>query len=119
MVILIYLYKLGIPLPSNSSQLHNYFVCLTIWRHLGHSLKNITPDLANLPEPCNTIVEQLSKLALEGINNSKLIFTSEEMRAACPSIEAIEGALNGFGLQVILFKMFGRLVQITTQVVPR
>ncbi|XP_065888898.1 nucleotide-binding oligomerization domain-containing protein 2-like [Dysidea avara] len=98
MVILIYLYKQGIPLPSNSTQLYNYFICLTICRHLaksGHPLDNTITDLANLPEPCNTIVKQLSKLALEGINNNKLIFTLAEMRAACPSIE---GALDGFGL---------------------
>ena len=101
MVILIYLYEQGIPLPSNSAQLYNYFICLTIGQHLaksGHPLENITPDLDNLPEPCNTVVKQLSKLALEGINNNKLVFTLQEVRAACPSIEAIEGALNGYGL---------------------
>ena len=98
MVILIYLYKQGIPLPSNSTQLYNYFICLTICRHLaksGHPLDNTITDLANLPKPCNTIVKQLCKIALEGINNNKLIFTLAEMRAACPSIE---GALDGFGL---------------------
>ena len=98
MVILIYLYKQGIPLPSHSTQLYNYFICLTICRHLaksGHPLDNTITDLASLPEPCNIIVKQLSKLALEGINNNKLIFTLAEMRAACPSIE---GALDGFGL---------------------
>jgi len=98
MVILIYLYEQGIPLPSNSAQLYNYFIFLTICRHLaksGHPLENIIPDLVNLPEPCKTIIQQLSKLALEGINNNKLIFTLAEMRTACPSIE---GVINGFGL---------------------
>jgi len=37
-------------------------------------------------------------MSLEALNNIKLIFTLEEMRAACPGLEAIEGALNGFGL---------------------
>ena len=32
MVILIYLYEQGIPLPSNFAQLYNYFICLTICR---------------------------------------------------------------------------------------
>ena len=98
MVILIYLYKQGIPLPSNSTQLYNYFICLTICRHLaksGQPLDNTITDLAKLPQPYNTIVQQLSKLSLEGLNNNKLIFTLEEMRAACPGIEA---ALNGYGL---------------------
>ena len=101
MVILIYLYKQGIPLPSNSTQLYNYFICLTICRHLaksGHPLDNTITDLAKLPQPYNTIVQQLSKLSLEALNNNKLIFTLEEMRAACPGLEGIEGALNGFGL---------------------
>ena len=101
MVILIYLYKQGIPLPSNSTQLYNYFICLTICRHLaksGQLLDNTITDLAKLPQPYNTIVQQLSKLSLEGLNNNKLIFTLEEMRAACPGIETIEGALNGYGL---------------------
>ncbi|XP_065915924.1 protein NLRC3-like [Dysidea avara] len=101
MVILIYLYKQGIPLPSNSTQLYNYFICLTICRHLaksGQPLDNTITDLAKLPQPYNTIVQQLSKLSLEGLNNNKLTFTLEEMRAACSGIEAIEGALNGYGL---------------------
>ena len=29
-VVLVYLYKQGIPLPQNSAQLYNYFICLTI-----------------------------------------------------------------------------------------
>ena len=101
MVILIYLYKQGIPLPSNSTQLYNYFICLTICRHLaktGHPLDNTITNLAKLPQPYNTIVQQLSKLSLKALDSNKLIFTLEEMRAACPSLEAIEGALNGFGL---------------------
>ena len=101
MVILIYLHKKRIPLPRNSTQLYNYFICLTICRHLsksGQPLDNTITDLAKLPEPYNTIVKQLSKLSLEGLNNNKLIFTLEEMRAACPGIEAIKGGLNGFGL---------------------
>jgi len=101
MVSLIYLYIQGIPLPNNSTQLYNYFICLTICRHLaksGHPLDNTITDLAKLPEPSNTMVQQLSTLSLDGLNNNKLIFTLEEMRAACPGIEAIEGALNGFGL---------------------
>ena len=101
MVILMYLYKQGISLPRNSTQLYNYFICLTLCRHLaksGQCLDNTITDLAYLPEPYNAIVKQLSKLAFEGINNNKLIFTLQEMRAACPDITAFPGAVNGFGL---------------------
>ena len=115
MVILIYLYKQGITLPSNSTQLYNYFICLTICRHLakyGYPLVNITPDLANLPEPCNTIVKQLSKLALQGLNCSKIVFTMKEMKAACPDITSIPGAINGFGLlqAVEHFGLTGKMI---------
>jgi len=33
-----------------------------------------------------------------GLNGNKLIFTLEEVRASCPDITAIPGALSGFGL---------------------
>ena len=101
MVILVYLYKQGIALPSNSTQLYNYFICLTICRHLaksGHSLDNTITDLAKLPEPYNTIIQQLSNLSLNSLNKNKLIFTLEEMKAACPDLTVIPGALNAFGL---------------------
>ena len=107
LVVLVYLYKQGIPLPQNSVQLYNYFICLTICRHLkkhAHHLQdNITdltklPNLADLPEPYNKIIQQLSKLSLEALNDDKLIFTLDEIKAACPDITAIPGAIKGFGL---------------------
>ena len=107
LVALVYLYKQGIPLPQNSAQLYNYFICLTICRHLrkhAHHLQgNITeltklPNLTDLPEPYNKIIQQLSKLSLEALNDDKLIFTLDEIKAACPDITAIPGAIKGFGL---------------------
>ena len=74
-VVLVYLRKQGIPLPKNSAELYNYFICLTVCRHLakhGHHLQgSITelttlPKLSDLPEPYNKIIQQLSKLSLEG-----------------------------------------------------
>ena len=104
---MVYLYKQGIPLPQNSAQLYNYFICLIICRHLkkhAHHLQgNITeltklPNLTDLPEPYNKIIQQLSKLSLEALNDDKLIFTLDEIKAACPDITAIPGAIKGFGL---------------------
>ena len=106
-VVLVYLYKQGIPLPQNSAQLYNYFICLTICRHIakrGHYLQgNITEltelsKLTDLPEPYNKIINQLSKLCLEALNNNKLIFTIDEIKGACPDITDIPGAIKGFGL---------------------
>jgi len=101
MVILLFLYKQGISLPNNSTELYNHFICLTICRYLakcGHPLDNTITDLTNLPDPCNKIIQQLSKLSLEALNNKKLIFTLDEVKAVCPDISAIPGATNGFGL---------------------
>jgi len=115
MVVLIYLYKQGISLPSNPTQLYNYFIYLTICRHFAKcrsSLENSIPDLSNLPEPCKTIVNQLSQLAFKGINANKLIFTLQEMRTVCPNIAAVAGAINGFGLlqAVQHFGLTGKLI---------
>ena len=101
MVILLYLYKLGFPLPKNATDLYHHFICSTICRHLSKFGKPLTgdiTDLTNLPEPCNRIIKQLSKLSLEALNNNKLIFTLDEITAACPDIAATPGAINGFGL---------------------
>ena len=98
MVILLYLYKLGIPLPTNATELYRHFICSTISRHLSKFGKHNITDLTNLPDPYNTIIRQLSKLSLEALNSNKLVFTLEEITAACPDIAAIPGAINGFGL---------------------
>ena len=101
MVVLLYLYKLGIALPKNSTELYRHFICSTICRHLSKFAKPLThdiTDLTDLPEPYNRIIQQLSKLSLEALNNNKLIFTLDELTAACPDIAAIPGAINGFGL---------------------
>ena len=100
-VVLVYLYKQGIPLPKNSAELYSYFVCLTICRHLakhGHPLQNNIIKLTDLPQPCNKIVQQLSKLSLHALNYNKLIFTLDEIIVACPDISTVPDAINGFGL---------------------
>ena len=106
-VVLVHLYKQGFPLPQNSAQLYNYFIYLSIRRHLskyGHHLQDNVAELTelskltNLPEPYNKVIKQLSRLSLEALNVNKLIFTLSEIKAACPDITAIPGAIRGFGL---------------------
>ena len=98
LVVLTYLYKQGFTLPKNSAELCNYFIFLTICRHLakhGHRLQGNITKLTDLPEPYNKIIQQLS---LEALNDDKLIFTFQEIKEACPDITAIPGAINGCGL---------------------
>ena len=101
LVVLAYLYKRGFTLPRNSAELYNYFICLTVCRHLakhGHRLQGNITKLTDLQEPYNKIIQQLSKLSLEALNDDKLIFTFEEIKEACPDITTIPGAINGCGL---------------------
>ena len=116
MVILLYLYKLGIPLPNNTTELYHHFICFTISRYLskfGNPLAHDITDLTNLPDPYNRIIKQLSKLSLEALNNNQLVFSLDEIAAACPDIVAIPGAINGFGLLQAV-RHFGLHVRSTT-----
>ena len=100
-IILIFLFKKGIPLPRDSSKLYHHFICLTICQHLakfGHQLKDDIKELADLPERYNKMIKLLSKLALQGLNNNQLVFTHDEIKAACPDIVTTPEAVNGFGL---------------------
>ena len=100
-VVLVYLCKQGFSLPQTSAELYNYFICLTICRHrakYGHHLHSNITKLTDLPEPYNKIIQQLSKLSLKALNDNKLTFTLDEIKAACPAITTIPGAITGFGL---------------------
>jgi len=37
-------------------------------------------------------------LSLQALNNNQLIFTTEQVKAFCPHLEGIPGAIDGFGL---------------------
>ena len=123
-VVLVYLCKQGIPLPKNSAELDSYFINLTVCRHRarhGHHLQGsiteltTSPKLTDLPEPYNKIIRQLSKLSLEALNDDKLIFTLDEIKAACPDIVAIPGTVKNFGLLQALehFNLTGKTVTMS------
>ena len=100
-VLLLFLYKQGVPLPNNATQLYNIFICLTICRNLtkyGITVKQPITDVINLPEPYGKFIQQLSKLSLQALNNNQLIFTLDQIKQYCPQVESIPGALNAFGL---------------------
>ena len=89
------------PYPRIQQNCTIIFILSTINRHLsklGNSLPDNITNLTDLPEPYNRMIQQLSKLSLEALNNNKLIFTIDEITAACPEIATIPGAINGFGL---------------------
>jgi len=101
LLVLLFLFKKGYPLPNNSTELYKLFIGLTICRNLakyGNTVSQPITDLNNLPDPCGNIIQQLSKLSLQALNNNQLIFTLEEIKSCCPQLEATPGAINGFGL---------------------
>ena len=100
-VLLLFLYKQGVPLPNNATQLYNIFICLTIRRNLtkyGVTVKQPITDINNLPEPYGKFIQQLSKLSLQALNNNQLIFTLDQIKQFCPQVGSIPGALNAFSL---------------------
>ena len=101
LLVILFLFKKGYPLPNNSTELYKLFISLTICRHLakyGNTVTQPITDLNNLPYPCGKIIQQLSKLSLQALNNNQLIITLEQIKSVCPQLEAIPGAINGFGL---------------------
>ena len=80
MLVLLFLFKQGFPLPNNSTELYKLFICLTISRHLakyGNTAPQPITDLNNLPDPCGNIIQQLSKLSLQALNNNQPTSTPE------------------------------------------
>jgi len=75
---LIFLHSCGKELPINAAELHKKFIYATIREPLG------SPDLHNVSEAANRMVEQLSRLSFESIINNKLTFTQNEIEEACP-----------------------------------
>ena len=99
LVVLLYLFKEGIPFPNNSTELYNQFICHTINRHLiQHGYPNNITKFTDLREPFNIIIQQLSKLLLDALNDNRLIFMCDKIKEACPDITDIPGAINALGL---------------------
>ena len=101
MTMLLWLYKQGIVLPNSSTELYNYFICHTIRHHLAkHSVipnGNIL-DLNDFEEPYKNVIQQLAILSYEALNKNQLTFSLDEVKAVCPQIDKIPGAINCFGL---------------------
>ena len=100
MTMLLWLYKQGIVLPCSSTELYNYFICHTICHHLAKNhvfIDNIL-DLSHFEQPYKKVIQQLSFLSYEALSKSQLTFTLDEVKAVCPQIDKIPGAINCFGL---------------------
>ena len=101
LAIVIFLLEHG-SLPKTLTRINELFILHTIYRNLQQHNKQYKKlslnKLADLPSLVFSIVHQLSKLAYDGVQNSKLVFSLEEIRQACPQVDSTPGAINGFGL---------------------
>ena len=100
LAVLLYLFKWD-SLPETLTEMNEYFIIHTIFRHLTKQRQLVymkIDKITDLPEPELTNVYQLSKLAYNGLCDSKLVFTYDEMKRVCPKIDETPGAINGFGL---------------------
>ena len=101
MTMLLWLYKQGVVLPNSSTELYNYFICHTIRHHLakyGVFINDDILDLNKFKQPYKSVIQQLSVLSYEALNKSQLTFSLDEVKAVCPEIDKIPGAINCFGL---------------------
>ena len=100
LAILLYLFQQG-NLPETLTEMNESFILHTIYRHLERyelTLSDTVDKLENVPKPILNIVYNLSELAFQGLQQNKLVFTFDEIKQKCPSINEMVGAINGFGL---------------------
>ena len=99
--VLLHLYKQELALPKNSTDLYSYFLCNTVYCHLTKHKINCPKyfdDLNTVPQPFNQIIKSLAAFAFTTVPHKQLTFTCEEIKAFCPQIGEVPGALNGFRL---------------------
>ena len=100
LAILLYLFQQG-NLPETLTEMNESFILHTIYRHLeryGLTPSDTVDKLENVPKPILDIVYSFSALAFQGLQQNKLVFTFDEIKQKCPSVNETVGAINGFGL---------------------
>ena len=100
MTILVYVFKEKGQLPSNSIELYNKFVALTISHYLQRQKK--TGDffvlLQTLPNQCKYILSHLSKFAFLILQTEKKVFGKEDIKELCPHLMLVSSDLDNLGI---------------------
>ena len=88
-------------LPETLTKMNEMFILQTIHRNLQQRNKQYKKLSLNrfddLPSEVLNII-LLSKLAYDGVQGSKLVFTLEEIKLVCPEADDILATMNGLGL---------------------
>ena len=104
MSVLVTMFELKSTLPTNSTKLHNLFICKIVHRYtLKHGLsleEEITDitDFSNLPDHYSKIIHNLSKLAYKALKKNIQTFSLGEIKNLCPDIDTRSTDDLGFGL---------------------
>ena len=97
MAIIVYLCQLG-DLPPTATKMYGSFIMHTICRHLKRAGKipedKVITKLEQLsPEDCK-VLEEMEKIAFEGLMKEKVIFTVEELPVRCKDDPTCFGLLQ-------------------------
>ena len=104
MSVLVTMFELESTLPTNSTKLHNLFICKIIHRHTlkyGLSLEEKITDItyfSNLPDHYGKIIQKLSKLAFKALKKNTQTFSLRKIKKSCPDIDTQSTDDLGFGL---------------------
>ena len=86
MAIMVYLCLLG-SLPPTATKMYESFILHTVCRHLKRVRKipddSSATQIDNLPQPVCAALQQLQKVAFDGLEVDKIVFTVEELPLLC------------------------------------
>ena len=101
LAILLYLFQKGSK-PDTLTEMNETFVLHTLYRHLKKldlvpSNMHVVETIDNLPPKYHNSLMKLAKLAFDGLQHNKLVFTLKEVEEICPDIVESQN-INGYGL---------------------
>ena len=100
MTILVYIFKVKGCLPSNSTELYDKFITLTICHHFQKH--NISEEgfvsLQTLPTECKSFLDDLSKFAFLILQNKQKVFSKYDIDNFCPNSSLTNFNLESFGI---------------------
>ena len=102
MTILVYIFKEKEELPTESTELYQKFLALTISHHLQKQNKteDLFVSLQNLPTVHKKYLVDLSKFAFLTLKSNKKVFSNEDIITLCPNSILSNTSLESFGLVV-------------------
>ena len=97
MAIIVYLCLLG-SLPPTATKMYESFILHTVCRHLKRVGKipggSSVAQTEEFPKPICEVLQQLQKVAFEGLMSDKIVFTVKELRVLCKHDPTCYGVLQ-------------------------